>query len=568
MSILKKILFSTILISAATNTDISKAVASRFKAALIATVAKAFNKVVNKVTATLVTAAVFISAFAFAPQIVFARDGVGGFDGLGISAGEITGRTALDYQEYTFITGEPVLLKGTLTMTKAVRDDRITYQYSYRLNNSAKRFQMTREISYETELFKKDNGQTVTVTKYTRTPSEKIVTDGETYTLRTMDFTRTSLVDEKPAVSYYSGNSWYRKNYEIGGGTMTSQSGRFVTVEATGEFYGFDQYWGAADVEETDFIIEYSDFRNAQGDPDHWGGSATVRRSQSTITQLRYVENEPDAISFRGGYLETRRNDNVLEVSAKLPEFDSKGASTDKIKTYKESTKIDTFPSTKRLVSPDLRHIRGHWAEESISKLFGLEVFKDGPSQFNPSQYITRGEFAAALVGAARNTPEDPAVASSSTRNRAPATTGGGRRGQAPDPIFTDVSPEHIYFSQIEEAFNRGLMNPMSSNMFSPNGEITVADAAVTFIRAMGLESLASYHGAITNYLDDDSIPDYAREALYVCEYIGLLKGDGAGRINPSKVLTKGEAAVMLDRFVEYMREDLRKDYRDRIMDF
>jgi hypothetical protein len=130
------------------------------------------------------------------------------------------------------------------------------------------------------------------------------------------------------------------------------------------------------------------------------------------------------------------------------------------------------------------------------------------------------------------------------------------------------VGADHLYFSQIEEAFNRGLMNPTSINMFTPNGQITVASAAVTLVRAMGLESLASYHGSLTTYTDDAGIPDYARDALYVCENIGLLKGDVSGRIYPNKFITKGEAAVMLDRLVEYMREELRVDYRDRIMDY
>jgi hypothetical protein len=182
---------------------------------------------------------------------------------------------------------------------------------------------------------------------------------------------------------------------------------------------------------------------------------------------------------------------------------------------------------------------------------------------------MTRGEFAAALVEAAKKVPEDPAASTSAARRRT-ATGGGGTGGRntQPEPVFTDVGADHIYFSQIEEAFNRGLMLPTSNNMFSPNGQITVASAAVTFIRAMGLESLASYHGAITGFTDDGSIPDYAREALYVCEDIGLLRGDEHGRINPNKPITKGEAAVMLDRLVEYMREDLRLDYRDRMMDY
>jgi hypothetical protein len=452
----------------------------------------------------MIAIAVLLSGFLFLPLDAFARDGIGGFTGLGISAGVMddgtagmpitgrVGRTSYDYQEYTFITGKPALLSGTMILEKAAKNDIITSKYTFNLYNPARNIRLTREVEYETTQYIKDNGQTVSVTRYVRKtpPSERIQTESDAYTLRGYDFTRTSLIDNKPAVSYYSGNSWYRKVYEIVGGAATSSSGRFVIVEATGNLYGFDQYWGNADVEETNFVIEYRDNSAADGSGDNWIGTATVNRSQSMLTQLKYIENEPYAISFRGGFLEARRNDNVLEYSAQMPEVDAGGVSTDMLISYSDSTRIEVFPSTKRLVSPDLRNIKAHWAEESIAKLFGLEIFKEGPTQFNPDQFISRGEFAAALVEAAKKVPEDPTIKQSSRSSRT-----SGRKAE-PVPIFTDVGADHLYFSQIEEAFNRGLMNPTSINMFTPNGQITVASAAVTFIRAMGLESLASYHGS------------------------------------------------------------------------
>ncbi|MDR3121699.1 MAG: S-layer homology domain-containing protein [Clostridiales bacterium] len=500
------------------------------------------------------------------PAPVFARDGVGGFDGAGISAGEVAGRTTLDYQEYTFVTGEPVLLKGTLTITKSESNGQITSVFSYKLNNAAKGFQLTRDFSFNTVSTPKDGGQTVTETTLARDPSEKLVTDGDTYTLRTLDFTRSSLADAKPAVGYYSGNTWYRKRYEVGGGTATTSSGTFVTVESTGEFYGFDQYWGSADVENSEYIIEYIENpQDAGPERESWSGTANVRRSQSTVTELRYVANEPTAISFRGGFLETRKNDNVLEFTARMPEFAADGIATDRLKRYSDTAQISTFPSTKRLVSPDLRQIRGHWAEEAVSKLFGLEVLTGRASEFLPDQYITRAEFAVGLVAAAKTVPDDPYLRATS-RGASPRSA--SRKAAEPAPSFTDVPASHAYFAQIEEAFARGLLFPADKNEFEPNGAITVADAAVAFIRALGLESLATAHGAITEYADDTGIPDYARDALYVSQKIGLLRGDERGNINPTRTLTKADAAVMLDRFVEYMRTDLKADYRDRLMDY
>jgi hypothetical protein len=245
-----------------------------------------------------------------------------------------------------------------------------------------------------------------------------------------------------------------------------------------------------------------------------------------------------------------------------LPEFDAGGNATDRLKRYIDSTQIYVFPSVKRLVSPYLRQINGHWSEESVLKLYGLEILKTRPSEFTPDQFITRAEFAAALVAAAKPPPPDPGI----KQKNAPKPKGTGKN--AVKPSFTDVPADHEYYNQIEEAFKRGLMYPADKNDFLPNQKILVADAAVTFIRALGLESVASAHGAITEFADDAGIPAYARDALYVAQKIGLLRGDQGGNIYPKKELTKAEAAVMLDRLVEYMRTDLRKDYRERIMDY
>jgi len=512
----------------------------------------------------MLVAVLYILSAGLAGGAVFALDGIGGFDGSGISSGLLIGRTAQDFQEYVFVTGEPVLLKGSLVVTRSENSGRETAVYSYALGNLARNIQLTRDIAYTTQKTQKGGGQTVTETVLAREAAEKITIDTLTYTLRRMDFARTSLIDAKPAVNYYSGNMWYRKQYEVGGGAVTSASGNILTLEATSEFYGFDQAWGNADIEDTQFVIEYTQSAAVTGDGgvrELWSGTANVRRSQSTVTELRYVANEPDAISFRGGYLETRQNSNVLEFSARLPEFDSQGNATERLKRYSDSTQISTFPSVKRLVSPDLRQLRGHWAEDAVAKLFGLEILSTRPSEFSPDQYITRAAFASSLVAAAKPVPEDEGG-----RQRPQPRTRG--KADTPKPSFTDVPPDHEFFTQIEEASARGLMSSIDKNEFGPNRKMIVADAAVAFIRALGLESVASAHGAITGYADDTGIPPYARDALYVAQKIGLLRGDARGNIYPLKEITQAEAAVMLDRLVEYMRKDLKSDYRERMMDY
>jgi hypothetical protein len=90
----------------------------------------------------------------------------------------------------------------------------------------------------------------------------------------------------------------------------------------------------------------------------------------------------------------------------------------------------------------------------------------------------------------------------------------------------------------------------------------------MVLIRAIGLENLAPGPNTVTLFRDNDQIPSYARKAAYVSERIGLLTADSRRCINPGSRITKADAAVILNRFIDYMRIDLVKDYRDRIVNY
>jgi hypothetical protein len=71
---------------------------------------------------------------------------------------------------------------------------------------------------------------------------------------------------------------------------------------------------------------------------------------------------------------------------------------------------------------------------------------------------------------------------------------------------------------------------------------------------------------AVTVFRDNDDIPYYARNAAYVAYRIGLVQGDTTGRLNPNQSLTKSRAAALLNRFIDYMREDMARDYREKVL--
>ncbi|MEN6315749.1 MAG: S-layer homology domain-containing protein [Clostridiaceae bacterium] len=495
------------------------------------------------------------------PGAAFAREGICGYEG-GISSGEVTGKTTYDYKEVCFVTGEPVVFEGTLIIKKSQKQGKTTATYTYNLKNAAKDATLSRTLVFETTTATADNGQiTETVSiPFSKPATETIKIGGTTYTLRRTngyDFARSSLIDPKPAVNYHAGSIWSKKIYQVG----AADDGNTVTVECTGDFYGYDQYWGNAESLLLDYTI--SSEKNGSSGADKWGGAASVAISSTSTEQLEYQENKPDQISFSGSYVQSRANTSILEYTCMLPEFDSKGISTDKVITYKDSLKLETFPVQKRLPSMNTINIRGHWAEEDIKMMFGLEVFKGDGLSFKPDQYMTRAEFAAGMVQIAKEVPQDPALSARPTITASRTTA----KKTVVSP-FDDVSIENVFFTQINSAFDRGLLDGKGNDMFGPNEYISRADAIVTFIRALGFESLAPAPAAVTGFRDNDLIPDHARNAAYVAKKIGLLQGDGKGNMNPSKKLTKADCSAMFRDLITYLQDGIQKDYRERLVNY
>lgn len=508
----------------------------------------------------LIAFLVLLSVLLF-PGSVYAREGICGYEG-GISSGEVSSATSkdpLDYQEVSFVSGEPVIFKGTLLIKKSNRQNKLTTTYTYNLRNADKDATLSRSLVFETVATTRANGQ-ITETVNMTSARESIKIQGTTYNITNRsnyEFARSNLIDPKPAVNYHAGSIWSKKVYQVG----AASDGNNVTVECTGNFYGYDQYWGNAESLIMDYVISSETVGKAGADK--WGGTATVAISSTSTEQLEYQKNKPDQISFSGSYVQSRRNSSILEYTSMLPEFDAKGVATDHIITYRDSLEIETFPTQKRLPTVNPTNIKAHWAEEAIRIMFGLEVFKGDGLSFNPDHYMNRAEFAAAMVKIAREVPPDPALATKALAPTSRTTT----KTVLVSP-YNDVSIENIYFDQIKSSFSRGLLNGKGKDLFVPNGNITKADATVAFIRALGFESLAPSPNAVTSFRDNDLIPSHARNAAYIAQKIGLLQSDNKGNMNPNKKLTKAEGAEIFHNLIKYLQEGIRKDYRERFVNY
>jgi N-acetylmuramoyl-L-alanine amidase len=500
------------------------------------------------------------------PTITYASGGYSGYEG-GIAAqqalyGTNVTKINYDYQEVSFISGKAIVFKGILTVSKKLNKETINATYSYKLANLDYTASLTRTLDYTTKIVTKDNGQSIEETKLSKKPVELVKIDKSAYILLNYDFTKTSISDNKPAINYYAGNLHGTKTFQVvsvGATETAAATAGKVIVEETGEFYGYDQYWGTTEVQILDYVIENEQKSGAS--IDKWGGTANVSLSSTTTKQLKYIANQPNQISFNGGYVQSQHDESVLEYHAKLPQFDSKGVSTDNIIETDKSAKVETFPSQTRLLVPNIDQLKGHWAEDDIRILYSLEVLKGNDSLFNPEQFISRAEFAADLSRAAKEVPPDQSLAKKKT------TTAKVKTKEIKLP-YIDVSIDNLYYNQIDNVSKRNIMVGTSYNKFSPGEPLMLVDAVTTLIKALGFESMAPNPMPVTTFRDNDKIPEYARRAVYVAENIGLITADEKGNFNPKQKMTKAKTAQLLNAFINYMREGIRSDYRDKILNY
>lgn len=500
------------------------------------------------------------------PNISFAKQGDSGYDG-GISSGEepstststTTSKYVYDYQEPCFLTGVPIVLSGTVTISKKLKEDSktktqtLTSTYTYALANGDNK--LARSLTYVTTITPKDNGQKTESTSLSKA-TETITLGSTRYIIAgTNDYvlSKSDLIDNKPAVNYYNGTMRFKKTYHIG----TAKSTDTVVVESSGNYSGYDEYWSSAEAQKIEQTISYRMPGKTVGSI----GKVSIDISSTTKKELKYDESIAEQTSVEGGYIQTQKNENILKYTAKLSELDKKGVPTTKINTYTNSLKLESFPTQISLVSPNLKQVSGHPSEESIKLMFGLEAFKnDEVNTFDPQEYMSRAEFIDAFINVAKAVPLDSIFT--------PKKQTSNKKGEEVKSLFTDVSTNHSYFDVINEAAIRGIVYGNGKSQFRPSDLITTQEAVTMMINSLGLNGLAPNPAPVTSFTDNDNISSFARPSMYVAEKIGLIEENAKGYIYPKAKVTKARAADMMKAYIEYMNSGIRSEYMDKILSY
>ena len=469
-----------------------------------------------------------------------------------------------NYQEVLFITGEPILLTGTIKIP-TIPEDKASYtlKYDYELRNVDENIELSRSVTYSvTKTLKDTYKQTLYNYEMTKL-DESIDVAGVEYTLDSKNFTRSMTYDNTAAVDYFSGNLYLKRMYYINGDQYTNEGK--VSVEITssndeGALIGYDHLWGTAETYMSKMTIEKT-WVNPDYDPEvlnspkelYWQGFVNLKASEQVFSEFKYQKTSPQNISFFGNYVRVDQIENVLQYDYDLPMFEGDTLVPLKRNKGEESLRTDKVVNGNSMVIPRIRDIGGHWAEEAIFLLSSLEIINNDSEYYGPNLNLTRIEFAE-MISNAIATIEDRSQ-TDVIRSLRPGAS----------QMFHDIPNDHPKYNYVVYAYNNDIMEGYA-NYFYPNGQITRAEMVKIIIAALGLENRAPALPFETRYDDDAQIPDWAKRYVYMADEIGLVTGYPDNTFKPNAYVSRAEGSTMVYNFINHIKDNIRIDFREKLI--
>ena len=443
------------------------------------------------------------------------------------------------YSEMLFVSGNPVLFEGNLnvsqsgTITDAEMGNFTMTNSVTSSDRTADNVDLNRNITFGVQW--RRQGDQIIFNYNVNAWSETITTPEGTFTLdpQQSHFVMSIIEDHNPGAVFYRGDISKRAVYMIG-------DGETIVVETTGVIYGFDSPYSSTETQRLDAFVMAP----------NWSMSYQVRPSVSVTTYLQYRDNTLMPISFTGNYMHFMENSSVAAYDIFVvpqPFHDIPTAG---------NFNIESRSTFEQLIAPDLTFLRGHFAEQDISRLFAQQIITGEPTHFQPAQLMTRGEFITALVNALRIEVPTAQAATNNIFNRATRI------------VFPDVMPTRPEYNHIMAAYRSGLAHGRVDGNFHIDQPITREEAISILVRGIGLNNVAMNPTPVTAFADSLQISDWANRDIAAALELGLIVGDANGNLSPRDIISKAEGAALINRFIDYMREDLVRDYSERMVNF
>jgi subtilisin family serine protease len=172
---------------------------------------------------------------------------------------------------------------------------------------------------------------------------------------------------------------------------------------------------------------------------------------------------------------------------------------------------------------------QGHWAGNTIHHLTARDIVHGKSTEiYAPNLPVTRAEFATLLTNGLDMREETRSLQNGSSS-------------------FSDINPGFWAKGSLELCFELQIMVPDSRGRCYPNRSITRAETAVMIAKALKLTRSEGL-----KFTDSDRIPTWAAEAVSAVCDAGIIKGFPDGTFMPQNNLTRAEAAVIIEKILEY----------------
>ena len=186
-----------------------------------------------------------------------------------------------------------------------------------------------------------------------------------------------------------------------------------------------------------------------------------------------------------------------------------------------------------------MKDISNHWAKDNIKDLAYMGILKgDSEGNANPDSNITRAEFLALLL----RTQEKDNIKVQNTYE------------------FNDVKYENWYYDIVNIAVDEGILIGAGSKQILPEKEITREEMILMISRIMPTGKVKKS----SNYFKDISGSYKYLNELYTITGMGIITGYPDNTFRPKKVVSRAEAATIMNRLLMIENENMDALYEEQ----
>jgi N-acetylmuramoyl-L-alanine amidase len=214
-------------------------------------------------------------------------------------------------------------------------------------------------------------------------------------------------------------------------------------------------------------------------------------------------------------------------------------------------------PTAQPILFPDTRR---HWAREAILRMKEQGIVDGVGKQFQPNREMTRAEWVTLLDRVFDLSKVQPAAAAADTSGSGcPASTGSTVAGSvysgacakpAAASSFKDAAASHWAAASLNKAVSARVLDGYADGTLRPDQPVTRAEVAATFAR-LALPQAKAAPAAQQPAFTDVPTSAWSAKAIYSLKQAGWIDGVTADSFAPDRRMTRAEAAVLLDRYLQ-----------------